>query len=278
MKFIKKILKDAMTNSCLTLIILSSCQAKAQEYVDKHSVWDLGIGITHYRIPDYNGSDNITTITTPFPYIVYTGKFFRLKGGSVQAALFSSDRLFFGFSGDGTPPVSSDKNSARSGMPDLDTVLELGPSLEYYFFSRKANHPRLFLELPLRSAIATDLESTQHIGWVTNPRLKYHFQTGKWKFRFGIGPSFANNNFYQYYYGVKPEFVSTARQAFKADSGFGGMHYTVGFGWRHRNTYFGGYLRYIDLNQATYEDSPLVQKDYAFLSGLSLAWIFNSRK
>lgn len=272
----RKLLKGCL----MSMLGLISSQVIAQAVDDNHSSWDLGLGLTHYRIPDYNGSDNLTTITTPFPYIVYTGKFLRIKSGSVQAALFSSDRLFFGLSGDGTPPVDSDKNSARNNMPDLDPVLETGPSLEYYFLhgkNKNDKNQRLFLELPLRAAIATDLDSTQHIGWITNPRLKYHFQKGKWRFRLGTGPAYANDNYYQYYYGVAAAFATSTRSPYKAESGFGGMHYTFGFGWRNRNTYFGGYVRYVDLSHAEFENSPLVAKNHALLTGLSLAWIFNSR-
>ena len=265
--------------ACLIVwLYLSSTEVSSQTNNSERSVWDLGIGLTHFNIPDYNGSDNITTITTPFPYIVYTGKLFRVKDGSVQSVLFSSERLYLGLSGDGTPPVSSDKNTVRSQMPNLDPVLELGPSLEYYLSISNNRQSLLFLELPLRTAIATDLKSTQHIGWVTNPRIKYHFQHGKWRFRLGAGPGFANNNYYQYYYGVSPEFETQTRPAYEAKSGFGGMHYTSGFGWRHKNIYLGGYVRYIDLSNAVFEPSPLVERNHSLLSGVSIAWIFNSRQ
>lgn len=276
--YLNKVIYLIISLLACSLLISISCPIMAQESQSEHSAWDLGIGITHYQIPDYNGSDNITAITTPFPYIVYTGKRLRIKGGAVHAALFSSERLFLGFSGDGTPPINSDENSSRKGMPDLDPVLEIGPSLEYYFSKSKYSYPKVFLELPLRSAIATDLTSTQHIGWLTNPRLKYHINKGKWKLRMGIGPAFANDNYYQYYYGVAPELETAKRPVYKAKSGFGGMHYTLGFGWRHKEFFWGGYLRYIDLNQVAYEDSPLIEKEYAFLSGISFAWILNSKR
>ena len=259
-------------------LYLSPVEALSQTKTPEQSSWDLGIGLTHFNIPDYNGSDNITTITTPFPYVVYTGKLFRVKDGSVQSVLFSSERLFFGLSGDATPPVDSDKNTARLQMPDLDPVLEIGPSLEYYFWISENRYRRLFLELPLRAAVATDLKSSQHIGWVTNPRIKYHFQNGKWRFRLGAGPGFANKNYNQYYYGVTPEFETQTRPAYEAESGFGGMHYTTAFGWRHKNVYFGGYIRYIDLSHAVFEPSPLVERNHSLLSGVSIAWIFNSRQ
>ncbi len=274
----KKSLTELIIICCSTWIAFSPDQVMAQQFEDKHAVWDLGIGVTHYRIPDYNGSDNITAITAPFPYIVYTGKFLRIKNGSVQTALFSSERLFFAISGDGTLPIDSDNNSARNGMPDLDPVLEIGPSLEYYFSNPDRKHGRLFLELPLRAAIATDFASTQHIGWMTNPRLKYHFRKGKWRFRLGTGPAYANDNFYQYYYGVAPAFETLMRPRYRASSGFGGMHYTFGFSWRKRHTYFGGYVRYIDLNNTAFANSPLLEKNHALLSGVSLAWVFTSRE
>ena len=265
--------------ACLIVwLTLSSAEVMSQTDYPEQSIWDLGIGLTHFNIPDYQGSNNFTTITTPFPYIVYTGKLFRVKEGSVQSVLFSSERLYLGLSGDGTPPVNSDKNAARSQMSNLDPVLELGPSLEYYLSISKNRQRRLFLELPLRAAIATNLKSTQHIGWITNPRIKYHFQEGKWRFRLGAGPAYSNNNYYQYYYGVSSEFENPTRPAYEAESGFGGMHYTSGFGWRHKNIYFGGYIRYIDLSHAVFKPSALVEKNHSVLSSLSIAWIFNSRK
>ncbi|PCJ21975.1 MAG: hypothetical protein COB04_02015 [Gammaproteobacteria bacterium] len=236
--------------------------------------WDVGVGFTAYSIPDYHGSKHSTRIFTPHPYLAYHGKFIKLNDGKVSGTLFSSPQWFLNISADGSPPINSDDNPARNGMPDLDPVLEIGPSIEYYFHKKTSDRPKLYLEFPFRAGIATSLSRVDSIGWISNPRLKYEINLQQWKLRFGVGPSFATRAFYNYYYGISTQFATEARAAYKSRGGYGGMRYSVGFRRPINDFLFGGYLRVSDLTGARFKSSPLVETKRSVLAGLSITWIF----
>ena len=90
--------------------------------------WELGAGATVLRLPDYRGSDESRGYVYPLPYFVYRGEFLRLDREGLRGVLIESDRVEFDLSLFGSLPVDSSKNLARAGMPDLDPVLEIGPS------------------------------------------------------------------------------------------------------------------------------------------------------
>lgn len=241
---------------------------------NKHNNWDLGIGLTAYSIPDYYGSKHSTRIFSPFPYIVYQGEYLSLKNGRVSGTLFSSTRWNLSLSADGSPPIKSDKNNARANMPDLDFVGEIGPAIEYYFLDHETKYRKLFLEIPLRNGITTDLKRAQSIGWISNPRVKYHFRLNQWKLRIGLGPSFATKRFYNHYYGVDEAFQTPSRDTYASSGGYGGMRYSFGFSRVFGEFSFGGYLRWIDLSGAAFRQSPLLEDNNSLLAGVSLSWIF----
>ena len=51
----------------------------------------------------------------------------------------------------GTPPVDSSENDARRGMPDLDAILEIGPSFNILLARAEDRKTRLELRLPVRA-------------------------------------------------------------------------------------------------------------------------------
>jgi len=236
--------------------------------------WTLGVGLTAYRIPDYNGSSHSTNIFTPTPYLSYRGKFVKVTNGRITGTLFSSQRWFLNISADGSPPIKSDKNAARSGMPDLDPVLEVGPAIEYYIFKKSRNFSNLYLDIPLRAGITTDFTHLHSIGWISNPRIKYDVRLAHWKLRFGVGPTYATEVFYDYYYGIKARYASETRNTYETNSGYGGMRYSFGFSRPINDFRFSGYVRIIDLSGANFRSSALVESRQSVLAGLSMIWIF----
>lgn len=254
----------------LLLLALLPCYTLASS---PHNNWDLGLGVTAYRIPDYNGSNHFTRILSPFPYIAYRGQFVKFSNGKITGTLFSSEHWFLNVSADGSPPINSDDNTARAEMPDLDPVIEVGPALEYYFFKRGSSQPNIYLDIPFRAGIATDLSSAHSIGWLSNPRIKYELHAGQWKLRFGAGPTYATHNFYDYYYGVKLRYETTHRERYAPRSGYGGMRYSFGFSRPINQFRLGGYFRIIDLSGASFRSSPLIETKRSVLAGLTFAWI-----
>jgi len=65
--------------------------------------WELGVGVTAFRLPDYRGSDESRNYLYPFPYLVYRGERVRVDRQGARAVLFESTRAEIDFSASREP-------------------------------------------------------------------------------------------------------------------------------------------------------------------------------
>jgi len=239
------------------------------------SIWQFGVGLGAYSIPDYPGAKHINRVITPIPYISYHGPYLHIRNGRISTLLFNSENIDIDISADGTPPVKSDKNNLRQGMPDLDPVLEIGPALTYKL--RESDNSKLSFDVSLRYGVATDLSHTQGIGWVSNPRIKYQLKYQQWYFRTGLGPIYADSEHNSYYYGV-PDVLSTAnRPAYTAPSGYSGFLWSFGLQRKVKQLKYDAYIRLINLEGGKVAESPLIEAHQSALAGLAVTWLFTNR-
>ena len=91
---------------------------------------EFGFGAGAVAFQDYRGSDTTHAYPVPVPYLVYNGKFFKSDREGLRGLLFNQEWLELAFSGNFTAPVRN--NRTRSGMPELRSTLELGPSLNFH--------------------------------------------------------------------------------------------------------------------------------------------------
>lgn len=246
-------------------------------YSQERPFWEVGLGFAGLNFPDYIGSDNRNNLVLPFPYVVYRGERLQIERDSVAGQLFESERLRLELSLSGSIPVDSDNNKDRRGMPDLDPIVETGPSLTYELYRTLANNGSLILELPVRGAIASDFKKIHPVGWISNPNIKYQAQyrseDGLWTFDISLGPLFGNRRYHDYFYGVDRPFATEARPDFDASGGFGGWRLALGLSGRSGNLWYGAFLRYTDLTDAIFAASPLVKMNHSIIGGFAIAWI-----
>jgi MipA family protein len=244
--------------------------------------WEAGGGATGLRLPDYRGSDESRGYVYPFPYFVYRGKVMRLDREGLRGVLVESDRVEFDLSLSGSLPVSSDKNRAREGMPDLDPALEIGPRLNLTLWRDRAKEGRFDLRFAARAVIATDLSHTRDAGYVLHPHLyfglKPSFLDGKWDLSAQLGPLYGSERYHQYYYGVAPQFATAERPAYTASGGYSGLVTGGSLRRRFRSFWVGAFVRYDALEGAVFEDSPLFKRRQYFAAGLAVAWVFAESK
>ena len=256
------------------LLVLSSGAARAELRPE----WEFGLGATGFHLPDYRGSDESRGYVLPFPYLIYRGERFRIDRQGVRGIFFESDRVELNLSLNATPPVNSDENRARQGMPHLDPTLEIGPRLDVTLARDREREWSFEVRLPVRAAIATDLSHTQHIGYVAYPHL--HLFTRpvlagvKWNLGLQAGPLFATREYHDYFYGVDPEFATPERPAYQASAGYSGALALASLSRRFPRFWVGAFARYDTLKGAAFEPSPLVRRDYAVMAGVAIAWIF----
>jgi outer membrane scaffolding protein for murein synthesis (MipA/OmpV family) len=241
--------------------------------------WEIGVGAAGLSMPDYRGSDERRNYLLPVPYFAYRLDWLKADRSGVRATLFDSDRLELHLSMDATPPVRSDRNRARQGMPDLKPMLEFGPALDVHLWRSPKDHARLDLRLPLR-ATATISERPQATGWVFAPRLNLDLadvglpaglERG-WQLGLLTGPIFVDDRQSAYYYSVAPQYAEPGRPAFDARGGYAGTQFLASLSRRRGRLWIGGYARWDTLKGARFEASPLVRKTSYASVGFAVTW------
>lgn len=257
-----------MTLRLFPLLLVSPLTFAAEKSLP---LWELGAGAAAMHFPDYRGSEQSRQYLLPFPAVIYRGDKLKVDRKGMRSLLFDSERVVLDVSLDGAVPVDSDQGGAREGMPDLDAAFEIGPSLKLTLLD---NEPiELRLNLPYRYVYSSDFRHLDSLGTLFHPNLSIDYR-GEWNVGMSLGPLYASQEYHDYYYSVAPEYVTSTRPAYLSDGGHSGMRYTLGLSRRFNGFWLGAFLRYDDLRNAAFYDSPLVTRSNALMGGISLAWYF----
>jgi MipA family protein len=261
--------------AALAATCLGATPARAQE---KKPLWELGFGFAAIDFPHYRGSDQRKSWLLPFPYLVYRGDLLKAdERGRMRGLFFKSENVELDFSANGTVPVKSSENDARSGMPDLDATFEIGPSLNFFLLRSADQKTKLDLRLPVRGVVATDLHHARSAGWVSQPNINIDMNDALghpgWSFGVQAGVVYGNRRYHDYFYSVAPEFATPTRPAFEAQGGYGGATFITALSKRFPRFWAGGYLKYDVLRGAAFEDSPLVRRKENWTAGFAIAWV-----
>jgi outer membrane protein len=260
------------TNVVVTFFLL--CLAIFSVNADEHKLpkFELGVSAISLHLPDYRGSSHSRSLFLPAPYVRYRSDTLKIDN-SVQGIFLNSDRLLLTTSGGLTLPVDDD-NPERSGMDQLKSTLELGPSLDYKVHQGDRNE--IWLELPVR--LAFTLESKpQNLGPAFEPRLVWlhpSYKKEDWKLRFASGPLYANKKKHVYFYSVSQADVTANRPTYNAEGGFSGIRSDFTYSKRFGDYRIGGFIRYDSLKNSAVEDSPLVTETSTWLAGIVFSWVF----
>ena len=157
------------------------------------------------------------------PYFVYRGVILKSDHDGPRARFFNRNRVELNLSVYATTPVRND--SARAGMPDLKSTLELGASLNFHLWRSADERYKLDLRLPVRAALT--VEASPHmIGLFVAPHLSLdiaEFRGARgWKLGLLAGPLFANRRYNDYFYTMAPQYATAERPAYEAQGGYAG--------------------------------------------------------
>lgn len=260
------------------LLALAPCGA----WADQLPLWEAGAGGAVVYLPDYRGADEGRSWLLPFPYLVYRGEFLKADERRVRGLFFKSGQTELDISVNLQPPVDSGESDARRGMPDLDPVLELGPSLNISLHRSPDRRTEVELRLPVRAAFASDFSYVDFAGWLFTPNLNVDIrdplgQAG-WKLGFLAGPTFSDRRYNQYYYAVDPAFATPGRAAYNPAGGYAGTQLIAAVSKRFPAFWIGGFARWDTLNGAVFVESPLVRSRHYFAAGVAVAWILGESK
>lgn len=246
---------------------VASVPAMASEDPATDALWEMNLAAFGRVGPSYPASGETQGNFIPLPFPVYRGTFFRLGDDTdspMRGRVFRTDRIKLDIDFDLVFGSDSDDIAARTGMPDLDLLLEVGPELELQFVDRGWLAADAFLALPLRGALSWDGLDPSFEGIVFAPELKFtrDFGSDRQQLKLRITPSFASDGYMDYYYEVAPAFATAERPAFAAGGGYLGTEIALSLRWpvASRLELWGG-IRQSFHTGARNDESPLFTDD-----------------
>lgn len=248
--------------------------AAGSTHAEQKPLWEVGLGAGFLVFNDYRGAATTHVYPVPVPYFVYRGEFLKSDRDGLRGLFLKQDRVELSLSVNATAPVRND--SARHGMPDLRSTVEVGPQLNVHLWRSVDQRMKLDLRLPVRAALT--LQAVPHyIGVFIEPHLAFdlaQFQGDDgWKLGLLAGPLFADRRYDDYFYTVAPQFAAADRPAYTAHGGYAGSEALVSLTRRYPKFWVGAYLRHDWLGGASFENSPLVKRDSYWSAGFGLTWL-----
>lgn len=243
-----------------------------------HTHIELGAGIAGAHFPDYPGASRYWNILLPIPYFTIRTPRLTASRDGVHGRLLRGNRWKLNVDFSGSVPVRSGRDPERDSMPGLGWIGEMGPIFDYRLWRNTRSGLRLDFSLPVRAAVSTGSWEIHHRGWVAQPELELerHWGVGATRYHADLGVSwlYATDTYFNYLYGVAPQYATATRPAYRAAGGFGGYRISVGFGLRQGDMVYGMFYRYINLAGARFNTSPLVSNHHEAAFGFAIAWVF----
>lgn len=266
--------------ACIVAAVLAAPAAGAAGHAPaaQEPLWEFGLGVGAFGLADYRGADTGKVYPLPVPYFIYRGRFLRADRDGVRGRLFKHEFVELNVSLNATTPVRSRRTGARSGMPNLQSTVEIGPSLDLHLWRATDGRARLDLRLPLRAAMSVD-SSPDAIGLFFAPRVNIDFLDvaghSGWNLGILVGPLFADRRYHGYFYDVAPQYATPGRPAYSARGGYSGSQALVSLSKRFPIYWVGCFARYDALSGAAFADSPLVRSNSYWTAGFAIAWMIS---
>ena len=242
-------------------------------------LWDFGFGVGGVLFNDYRGASSMHGYPVPVPYFIYRGNILRADRDGVHGRFLDWLHVEVDVSANATAPVFSRNSAPRTGMPNLASTVELGPSLIWHVWRSSDQRLRFDVRTPIRNAITID-SPPRSIGWIAAPVATADYApTGfarGWKFGVLSGPLYQQRQYDEYFYAVSPQFATATRPAYQPPGGYAGTQLLISASRQYRDYWFGAYLRHDWLQGAVFDPSPLVQQHSYWAGGVGFVWMIRS--
>jgi outer membrane protein len=260
------------------LAALAACCAGTAP-ASEQPLWEFGLGIGAVVFNDYRGASSVHGYPVPVPYFIYRGNILRADRDGVHGRFLNQRYVEFDISANATAPVFSRNSAPRAGMPNLDSTIELGPSVIWHLWRADDERLRLDLRAPVRNAI-TLASPPRSIGWVFAPNFSLDYRAGGraagWNLGVLGGPLYAQRRYHEYFYGVAPQYATATRPSYDAPGGYAGTQLLLALSRRYPNYWVGAYLRHDWLAGAVFSASPLVQQRSYWSGGIGVVWMISA--
>lgn len=256
----------------LTVCFSSSVIAATQD----EKKWEVGVALGSQYLADYRGSEEYNFKALPVPFFVYRGDRINIDRKGVRGDVIATKWWELNVSGEVSLSGGNKHNLLRRGMPELDSTVELGPSLNFSLDGSVADDGWL-LRLPLRAVISVSPSKIDYVGYLANPKITYvkeDFGEG-WRTSTSVGATYGDVDYHSYYYEVKPEYATEIRPEYMAVSGYSGSYFKTSLTRRIGTWRYGASVRYDNLKGTDFADnSPLVATNDYFSVSLIFAKYF----
>jgi outer membrane scaffolding protein for murein synthesis (MipA/OmpV family) len=197
-------------------------------------VFEAGIAAGGGWLPAYPASDQNRWRGLVVPYVIYRGDLFRADDTGLRARTNLTQGIELSVSASAGFNGSSRDITAREGMPDLDWLGEIGPTLRFTLWRADdaAQPRRILLDTPVRAVFSTDWSSVSFRGFTFAPDIAYehvNFLSPFARLRLSAGVVFGTDRYTDYFYQVDPEFARPGRQAYESRAGYVGSRVSVSY-------------------------------------------------
>jgi len=241
-------------------------------------LWELRLGATALYAAVYPGATQKKTNGVAAPLIIYRGDRIRFGEYGVARAIAAETQKFqLDVSLDAAYPASDAE--ARTGMPDLDTLFQIGPQAVYRISDTgwtTDGRTEITTFLPVRGVASTDFKSLHHVGVLAEPAIMYRRQYAgdlRQSWNIQLFASFADEGMMDYWYQVDPQYATAARPTYDAKGGY--LATGLKFSWTKEITHdFQIYITYQGryFGGATNAKSSLEQEKFTNAISFSFVW------
>lgn len=256
------------------LPLIFICLAFAQYCpAQEQPLWEFALGAGGLHQSYYTGTKDTRTFAFPVPLIVYRGDVFKSDDEGIRAQLSKTQRYKLDLSLDFNLAIDSDEIELRRGLPDIGSLLQIGPSLDITL--SKHDHHEWLLRLPVRSNLDISSDGIKQAGYTFSPNIAYLRQLSSgptpWRIGVSVGPQFSDSKFNNIYYGVDQQFTTVDRPSYKSSGGYSGARTSLTLTSKGRKRLLVMFLRYDNISGAEFDDSPLVETD----NNLTIGFIYS---
>jgi len=240
----------------------------------------LGLGAGYGIVPHYPASNQSSSKSIILPIIIYRGDILKSdQEEGTRAELFRHQELDINLSFGARFSNDSKDNIARTGMPNLNYIIEVGPSLNYKLF-RERNKRMLTFQAPLRFTSETDFKYFNYLGLVFEPEIKlqmFNFLVDKLKYTSSLSVEFYSDRVANYFYEVESKYATNDRFSYEAQPGLSTLTLGQSFTYDFNQFKLIAGVNFNNYSFSVNKNSPLYksQNDYSVFT--ALAWFFYSR-
>lgn len=254
----------------ITLALLSAPPVAHAQGGPALPLWELGaigMGVAQQAYP---GSAARVDRWLVLPFLVYRGRILRVDRESAGLRALKTPDFELDLGVAGAFGAHSSDVAARRGMPDLGTLVEIGPRLKWRLGAESTNRPWR-AEFPLRGVFDLN-DHLAHKGLAFEPTLLCEPSArGGWATRVNFGAVIGDRRLNHAFYGVAPSESTAQRPAYNARAGL--IAWRLGSAISYRvtpNLRLFGFARLDSVAGAANNASPLVDRRTGLSAGLGL--------